>query len=87
MWLSADRFVRSVGVATVVASTVVVLGEPTRPADAAAASAFKQPTTLTELLGLSDAELDQVDVGLINILCAESLRGSENLNASKCLGT
>lgn len=50
-----------------------------------AASAFKQPTRLAELLAIPTADLDKVDMGLINILCAEGLPGSENLNVQKSL--
>jgi hypothetical protein len=44
---------------------------------------FKQPTNLAELLALPQTNLDHVDVGLINLLCAEGLRGSEDLNVEK----
>jgi hypothetical protein len=43
------------------------------------------PQTLNELLALSPAELDKVDIGLMNLLCADSLLGSENLDIQDCL--
>jgi hypothetical protein len=41
---------------------------------------FKQPRTLAELLALPPDQLEKVDIALINLLCAEGLRGSENLD-------
>lgn len=43
---------------------------------------FKQPHTLTELLALPSDQLEKVDTALINLLCAEGLRGSENLDVA-----
>jgi len=48
---------------------------------------FTQPKTLDELLALSPEQLDKVDVALMNLLCAEGLRGSENLDVQSCLDT
>ncbi|MCX6917480.1 MAG: hypothetical protein NT167_31345 [Verrucomicrobia bacterium] len=57
---------------------------PDKPAaktgDEAKAEGFKQPKTLAELLALPPDQLDKVDVALINLLCAEGLRGSEILD-------
>lgn len=41
---------------------------------------FKQPRTLAELLALPPDRLEKVDVALINLLCADGLRGSEDLD-------
>jgi len=46
---------------------------------------FTQPKTLAELLALDPAQLENVDVALMNLLCAEGLRGSENLNVQSSL--
>lgn len=37
-------------------------------------------STLEELLELSSAELEEVDIALMNLLCAEGLPGSETIN-------
>jgi hypothetical protein len=44
------------------------------------AETFKQPHTLAELLALPPDQLEKVDIALINLLCAEGLRGSEELD-------
>lgn len=44
-----------------------------------------QPRTLKELLALSPAELEKVDIGLMNLLCAKGLPGAENLDVQDCL--
>jgi hypothetical protein len=41
--------------------------------------------SLVNLLALPMNELEKLDVGLINLLCAEDLPGSEKLNVGKCL--
>lgn len=46
---------------------------------------FRQPRTFKELLALSPTEIEQCDIGLINLLCAESLHGAEDLNLPECL--
>jgi len=42
---------------------------------------------LNQLLAASPEELQRVDIGLMNLLCAEDLKGSEDLNVSKFLAT
>jgi hypothetical protein len=46
-----------------------------------------KPANLKELLALSDEELERCDIGRMNLLCAEGLRGSENLDVEHCLKT
>jgi hypothetical protein len=46
---------------------------------------FAQPRTLDELLALSADDLDKVDFARMNLLCAEGLRGSENLDVEECI--
>jgi hypothetical protein len=48
---------------------------------------FNQPHNLAELLALKPEQLDRVDIALINLVCAEGLRGSENLDVQSCLDT
>lgn len=43
------------------------------------------PRTLKELLALPPDKIEQCDVGLMNLLCAEELPGAENLNVQDCL--
>ena len=50
-------------------------------------STFKQPETLNELLSLSPADLEKCDIARMNLLCAESLPGAENLNMDDSLAT
>lgn len=51
------------------------------------ASSFQQPKTLAELLALPSEQLEKVDIARMNLLCAEGLRGSENLNIEDCIRT
>jgi len=51
------------------------------------APSFQQPETLAELLALSVDQLEKVDLARMNLLCAEGLRGSENLDVEECLRT
>jgi len=44
-----------------------------------------QPTTLTDLLALPSGALANVDTATLNLLCAEGLRGSDNLNVQSSL--
>ena len=46
---------------------------------------FKQPKSLAELLALSPESLEKVDVARIDLLCAEGLNGSENLDVELCV--
>ena len=48
---------------------------------------FKPPSSYAELCALNTNELEHCDVALMNLLCAEGLRGAENLNVSNCLAT
>ena len=47
----------------------------------------KQPQTFAELLAVPPADLESVDIARINLLCAEGLRGSEQLDVQQCLET
>ncbi len=46
-----------------------------------------QPQTLKELLALPADQLETVDVAVMNLLCAEGLRGAENLDVQSALDT
>ena len=43
--------------------------------------------SLNHLLALSGKQLENVDIGLMNLLCAEGLKGAENLDIDKCMAT
>jgi len=43
------------------------------------------PTNLAQLLALSPEQLEKVDIARIDLLCAEGLQGSEDLNVEQCL--
>jgi len=45
------------------------------------------PESLNALLALSNEELKEVDIAVINLLCAEGLPGSENIDIGYCLKT
>ena len=45
------------------------------------------PTNLTQLLALPPDQLEKCDIARMNLLCAEGLRGSENLDLQQCLTT
>lgn len=45
----------------------------------------KSPQTLDALLRLPPAELNRCDIALMDLLCAQGLPGTENLNISGCL--
>ena len=49
------------------------------------AGGFKPPATFAELCALKTNELANCDIALMNLLCAEGLRGAENLNVKECL--
>jgi hypothetical protein len=46
-----------------------------------------QPHTLAELLALSRAELEKLDLARMNLLCAEGLRGADTLDVTFYLNT
>jgi hypothetical protein len=48
---------------------------------------FADPSTLGELLSLSPDQLFKVDIGRVNLLCAEGLPGAEHLSVTKGLAT
>jgi hypothetical protein len=45
------------------------------------------PRTLDELLALPPSELNDIDIALMNLLCADGLPGAENLNVEQYLAT
>lgn len=45
----------------------------------------QQPQTLKELLVIPPDQLEGVDLAVMNLLCAEGLRGSEDLDVQQCL--
>ena len=51
------------------------------------AEAEQQPRTLKELLALPSDQIEKVDIGLMNLLCAKGLPGAEDLNVEQCLKT
>ena len=43
--------------------------------------------SLNQLLDMTPKELEQIDIALVNLLCAKGLSGIENLDIDKCLST
>lgn len=58
-------------------------GERSRPDGGRAAQSAI--CSLKDLLSKMPNQLEGTDIGLMNLLCAEGLRGSENLDVGKCL--
>lgn len=77
LWLAATAVI-----AQTISTNELALGKP-----AAKFDTFKQPTTLAELLALPPDQLENVDIALISLLCAEGLLGADNLNVQGCLET
>ena len=69
----------------------IIHSQPQKPKPIVTAQAptqtpvFKQPATLAQLLDLSPADLEKVDIARMNLLCAEALPGAENLNVDESL--
>lgn len=57
------------------------------PLNLALAGQFKQPAVLKELIALSPPDLEKCDLARMNLLCAESLPGSEDLKIDDTLAT
>lgn len=53
---------------------------PRPPASASPAAAKAMPTSYFDLLAMSPGELADVDIGVMNLLCAKGLPGAENLD-------
>jgi hypothetical protein len=47
----------------------------------------KQPTTLAELLALKPESLSAVDIGVLNMLCAQGLPGAEDMKIANYQAT
>ena len=62
---------------------------PKSPLSAAASTSAKtnQLPTVEQLLSMSPAELEKCDIALIDLVCAQGLRGSEQLDIRECLNT
>jgi hypothetical protein len=54
-------------------------------ANAISKTSTDEKWTLAALLALKPYQLEDLDIGLTNLLCAEGLRGSENLDLDKSL--
>lgn len=66
-------------------ATVVPSQTPT-PAEARLPGAYP-PKSYSELGALSPEDMAKCDIALMNLLCAEGLRGSEKLDVASCLAT
>jgi len=56
-------------------------------AQSGTAGVFRTPASLAELWAVSSEDLARLDVALVNLLCAEGLRGSEGIDIPVCLRT
>ncbi|MGO8928358.1 MAG: hypothetical protein ACLQU3_15935 [Limisphaerales bacterium] len=56
-------------------------------APSAASAKTNQTPTIDQLLAMSSAELEKCDIALIDLACAQGLRGSEQLDIGQCLET
>jgi hypothetical protein len=82
----------SMSLLAAVAAALLVVGSAqywkhARPvADLGAATVGPVPRALRDLLTLSPDRIQQMDVALVNLLCAQGLPGTEGLDVSQCLG-
>jgi hypothetical protein len=67
------------------ALTFTVVRLPVRSHAVELPSPSAQLMHFTELLALSPEQLAKCDIALINLLCAEGLRGAEGLDVSQCM--
>ncbi len=91
------RFLRGIiaGVCVFAAiGTFLVLGlsrnrakEPSPISGEKESGQFQQPRTLSELVNLNPGQLAQVDIGLMNLLCAQGLPGAEDMKVNDYLTT
>ena len=58
-----------------------------QPSAAPCWSVGQQPQDLQQVLTLPDSAITQLDIGLVNLLCAEGLPGADNLNVQECVTT
>jgi hypothetical protein len=65
----------------------IVRGTGNTSTSAASLQTTNQPGTLADLLSLSAPELERLDLARMNLICAEGLRGSENLDVEDLLRT
>ncbi len=82
------RWLAVIGSVLVLASGVAVWHRHTNASKVNATSSQKpadEKRTLAALLALKPTQLGEFDVGLVNLLCAEGLHGSENLDLDKSL--
>lgn len=56
--------------------------KPTVPLNPIVTPAIKVPASVADLLAMTPAELVGVDIGRMNLICAQGLRGSEKLDLS-----
>lgn len=61
--------------------------KPASPFVPATSTVFKMPATFADLCALNTNDLAKCDIALMNLLCAEGLRGSESLNVTDYLAT
>jgi hypothetical protein len=59
--------------------------KPPSPTISSAAVKAKQFPAIEQLLAMSPADLEKCDIALIDLVCAQGLRGSENLDIAQCL--
>ena len=96
-WCSGRRGVAAIlaGVVLSLAGFVLCSGRVARLAWGASAGGSgvystkmdsrRQVRSLYELLSLSESELEQVDIALMNLICAQGLSGAERLDIDDCL--
>lgn len=61
--------------------------KPPMPTTSLATAKTNQFPTIEQLLAMSPAELEKRDIALIDLVCAQGLRGSEDLDIKQCLKT
>jgi hypothetical protein len=64
----------AVSVVAILGATAFGIFKKTRPDEP------KYPQSYAKLLAISDGQLAQLDIAVVNLLCAHGLNGSDNLN-------
>ncbi len=79
----------SIAIAAIILATTITFAEtnPVDPTALVSTNVSTTPTNLAQLLALSPEQLEKVDITRIDLLCAEGLPSSENLDIEQCLKT
>jgi hypothetical protein len=88
-WRTKSRLLQSFRAFIIASLTILVALQPSRIGFALSENHAIEapPKTLTELLALPPQRLTNIDIALMNLLCAEGLAGADNPPTQECLTT